>query len=174
MKIESWKRRWSALIMLTDYWDNWETETFRLRERWRVVLIPNMRLAWFVKLTMPLFQQRWKSKSCNEQLPNAPRYALVPMEFKFHLSWILAAKWHCFGSPTWRCAYCQKLNWGWVRRLMLTLYLDWQLPMMGKIKMYIKLDLTILGLKVPNVGMLITEEPNQVLDKEPPKSYLGL
>ena len=33
-------------------------------------------------------------------------------------------------------------------------------------KMYIKLNLTFLGLKVLNVGMLIAEEPNQVLDKE--------
>ena len=32
--------------------------------------------------------------------------------------------------------------------------------------MCIKLDLTFLGLKVLNVGVLITEEPNQVLDKE--------
>ena len=32
--------------------------------------------------------------------------------------------------------------------------------------MYIKLDLTFLGLKVPNVSMLITEELSQVLDKE--------
>ena len=34
------------------------------------------------------------------------------------------------------------------------------------IKMYTKLDLTLLGLKVPNVGILIAEEPNQVLDKK--------
>ena len=34
------------------------------------------------------------------------------------------------------------------------------------IKMYTKLDLTFLGLKVPKVGVLIAEEPNQVLDKK--------
>ena len=34
------------------------------------------------------------------------------------------------------------------------------------IKMYTELDLTFLGLKVPNVGVLIAEEPNQVLDKK--------
>ena len=34
------------------------------------------------------------------------------------------------------------------------------------IKMYTELDLTFLGLKVPKVGVLITEEPNQVLDKK--------
>ena len=34
------------------------------------------------------------------------------------------------------------------------------------IKVYVKLNLAFLGLKVPNVGVLITEEPNQVLDKE--------
>ena len=31
--------------------------------------------------------------------------------------------------------------------------------------MYTKLDLTFLGLKVPKVGVLIAQEPNQVLDK---------
>ena len=34
------------------------------------------------------------------------------------------------------------------------------------IKMYTKLDLTFLGLKVPKVGVLIAEELNQVLDKK--------
>ena len=43
----------------------------------------------------------------------------------------------------------------------LTVASDGQMP----IKMYMELDLTFLGLKVPNVGMLIAEEPNQVLDK---------
>ena len=38
---------------------------------------------------------------------------------------------------------------------------DGQMP----IKMYTELDLTFLGLKVPNVGVLIAEDPNQVLDK---------
>ena len=37
---------------------------------------------------------------------------------------------------------------------------DGQMP----IKMYTELDLTFLGLKVPKVGILIAEEPNQVLD----------
>ena len=32
--------------------------------------------------------------------------------------------------------------------------------------MYTKLDITILGLKVPNVGMLVIEDPSQVLDKK--------
>ena len=44
----------------------------------------------------------------------------------------------------------------------LTVGNDGQMP----IKMYTELDLTFLGLKVPNVGMLITEEPNKVLDKK--------
>ena len=39
---------------------------------------------------------------------------------------------------------------------------DRQMP----IKMYTELDLTFLGLKVLKVGILITEEPNQVLDKK--------
>ena len=34
------------------------------------------------------------------------------------------------------------------------------------IRMYTELDLTFLGLKVPNVGVLIAEELNQVLKKE--------
>ena len=44
----------------------------------------------------------------------------------------------------------------------LTVASDGQMP----IKMYTKLDLTFLGLKVPKVGALIAEEPNQVLDKK--------
>ena len=34
------------------------------------------------------------------------------------------------------------------------------------IKLYTELDLTFLGLKLPKVGILIAEEPNQVLDKK--------
>ena len=34
------------------------------------------------------------------------------------------------------------------------------------IRIYTELDFTFLGLKVLNVGVLITEKPNQVLDKE--------
>ena len=44
----------------------------------------------------------------------------------------------------------------------LTVANDEQMP----IKMYTELDLTFLGLKVPKVGILIAEEPNQVLDKK--------
>ena len=44
----------------------------------------------------------------------------------------------------------------------LTVANDGQMP----IKMYTELDLTFWGLKVPNVGILIAEEPNQVLDKK--------
>ena len=44
----------------------------------------------------------------------------------------------------------------------LTVANDWEIP----IRMYIELYLTFWGLKVPNVGVLITEEPNQMLDKE--------
>ena len=44
----------------------------------------------------------------------------------------------------------------------LTVANDGQMP----IRMHTKLDLTLLGLKVPNVGVLIAEEPNQVLDKK--------
>ena len=34
------------------------------------------------------------------------------------------------------------------------------------IKMYTKLDSTFLGLRVPNVGVLVIEDPSQVLDKK--------
>ena len=34
------------------------------------------------------------------------------------------------------------------------------------IKMYTKLDITFLGLKVSYIGMLITDDPSQVLDKK--------
>ena len=44
----------------------------------------------------------------------------------------------------------------------LTVANDGQMP----IKMHTKLDLTFLGLKVPKVGVLIAEDPNQVLDKK--------
>ena len=44
----------------------------------------------------------------------------------------------------------------------LTVANDGQMP----IKMYTKLDLTFLGLKVLKVGVLIAEEPNQVMDKK--------
>ena len=44
----------------------------------------------------------------------------------------------------------------------LTVANDEQMP----INMYTKLDLTFLGPKVPKVGVLIAEEPNQVLDKK--------
>ena len=39
---------------------------------------------------------------------------------------------------------------------------DGQLP----VKMYTELDITFLGLKVPNVGVLVVEGPSQVLDKK--------
>ena len=44
----------------------------------------------------------------------------------------------------------------------LTVANDGQMP----IKMYTELNLTFLGLKVLKVGVLISEEPNQVLDKK--------
>ena len=44
--------------------------------------------------------------------------------------------------------------------------LDKQLPMMGKCQLECTQSFTFLGLKVPNVGVLIAKEPNQVLDKE--------
>ena len=52
----------------------------------------------------------------------------------------------------------------------LTVANDGQMP----ISMYTKIDFTFLGLKVPNVGVLIAEEPNQVLDKEPHTKLPGI
>ena len=44
----------------------------------------------------------------------------------------------------------------------LTVANDGQLP----VKMYTELDINFLGLKVPNVGVLIVDDPSQVLDKK--------
>ena len=44
----------------------------------------------------------------------------------------------------------------------LTVTNDGQLP----VKMYAELDINFLGLKVPNVGVLIIDDPSQVLDKK--------
>ena len=52
----------------------------------------------------------------------------------------------------------------------LTLTNDGQLP----VKMYTKLDMTFLGLKVPNVGMLVVEDPSQVLDKKHQSKLPGI
>ena len=46
--------------------------------------------------------------------------------------------------------------------LKLTVANDRKMPII----LYMQLDFTFLGLKVPNVGVLIAEEPNQVLHKE--------
>ena len=47
---------------------------------------------------------------------------------------------------------------------------DGQLPM----KTYIELDIDFLGLKVPNVGFLILEEPNRILDKKDQTKLPGI
>ena len=52
----------------------------------------------------------------------------------------------------------------------LTVANDGQLP----IKMYTELDITFLGLKVPNVGMLVIENPSQVLDKKHQSKVPGI
>ena len=45
----------------------------------------------------------------------------------------------------------------------LTIVNDGQLPM----KMSVDLDINLLGMMVQNVGFLVVEEPNSVLDKKP-------
>ena len=52
----------------------------------------------------------------------------------------------------------------------LTVANDGQMP----IKMYMGLYFAFLGLKVLNVGVLIAEEPNQVLDKEHQTNVPGI
>ena len=52
----------------------------------------------------------------------------------------------------------------------LTVANDGQLP----VKMYTKLDVNFLGLKVPNVGVLIIEDPSQVLDKKHQSKLPGI
>ena len=47
---------------------------------------------------------------------------------------------------------------------------DGQLP----VKMYTELNISLLGLKVPNVGILIVDDLSQVLDKNISQSYLVL
>ena len=47
---------------------------------------------------------------------------------------------------------------------------DGQLP----VKMYTKLDINFLGIKVPNVGVLIIDDRSQVLDKNTSQRYLLL
>ena len=47
---------------------------------------------------------------------------------------------------------------------------DGQLP----VKMYTELDVNFLGLKVPNVGILIIEDPSQVLDKKHQSKLPGI
>ena len=114
------------------------------------------------------FWQKQRLRSCNMQVLNAPRCTLVPTEFKFHLYWILAVRLHCSGSRILTNTSCQKLNWQQVRKPIthslfnLTVANHGQMP----IKMYTKLNLIFLGLKVPKMGILIVEELNQVLDKK--------
>ena len=101
------------------------------------------------------------------QLLNAPRYALTPMEFKFHLYWILGSEVTLLQQlyfdqhilPKIKLATGEKAD---AHNLFkLTVANDGQMP----IKMYTELDLTFWGLKVLKVVILIAEEPNQVLDK---------
>ena len=52
----------------------------------------------------------------------------------------------------------------------LTVANDGQLP----VKMYMELDINFLGLKVPKVGILIVEDPSQVLDKKHQSKLPGI
>ena len=52
----------------------------------------------------------------------------------------------------------------------LTVANDGQLP----VKMYTELDINFLGLKLPNVGILVVEDPSQVLDKKHQSKLPGI
>ena len=52
----------------------------------------------------------------------------------------------------------------------LTVANDGQLP----VKMYTKLDIIFLGFKVPNVGILVLDDPSQVLDKKHQSKIPGI
>ena len=52
----------------------------------------------------------------------------------------------------------------------LTVTNDGQLPA----KIYMELDINFLGLKVPNVGILVVEDPSQVLDKKHQSKLPGI
>ena len=88
------------------------------------------------------------------QLLKPPKYALVPMEFIFHPYWILAVRLHCSGScifdqhilPKIKLATGEKADTHCLFKL--TVANDGQML----IKMYTKLGLTFLGLKVSKVG----------------------
>ena len=52
----------------------------------------------------------------------------------------------------------------------LTVANDGQLP----VKMYTKLNITVLGLKMLNVGVLVIDDPSQVLDKKHQSKLPGI
>ena len=105
--------------------------------------------------------------------------ALVPMGSKFHPCWI----WEVRGSevmllrqsyfekhllPKIQAATSEKAD---AHHLFhLTVANDGQLP----VKMYTELDINFLGLKVPNVGILIVEDLSQVLDKKHQSKLPGI
>ena len=112
---------------------------------------------------MPPFWQKQKWKSCNEQLVciSAHRIqipSLLDSSSKVTLLWQLY--FNKYILPKIKPATSEKTDAH--PSFKLTVTNDGQMP----IRMYTELDFTFLGLKVPNVGMLITMEPNQVLDKE--------
>ena len=57
-----------------------------------------------------------------------------------------------------------------IKLFHLTVASDGQLP----VKLYTTLDIMFLGLKVPNVGILVVEDPSQVLDKKHQSKLLGI
>ena len=70
--------------------------------------------------------------------------------------------------PKIQVATGEKANTHQLFHLMVTN--DEQLP----VKMYTELDINFLGLKVPNVGILIIEDPSQVLDKKHQSKLPGI
>ena len=109
------------------------------------------------------------------QLQGVQRCALVPMESKLHLCWIQAVDVtllrQCYFEkhlPKIQVVTSEKAE---AHQLFhLTITNDGQLP----VKMYTELDINFLGLKVPNVGVLIIDDPSQVLDRKHQSKLPGI
>ena len=107
-------------------------------------------------------------RSCNVQLLNAPRCASVRMEIQISSLLDAGSKvtllWQSYFDkhilPKNKLATGEKASAHTLFKLMVAN--DGQIP----IKMYTESNITFLGLKMPNVGVLIAEEPNQVLDQK--------
>ena len=102
--------------------------------------------------------------------------ALVSMGFKYHPCWSLGSEVMLLRQfyfekhllPKIQVVTSEKAKvHQWFH---LTVTNDGQLP----VKMYTELDTNFVGLKVPNVGILVVEDPSQVLDKKHQSKLPGI